>query len=604
MLIHRLCLSWRDSFLVMIAPCLLIVAPAAAQQATSDPRNTQSDVGYIGSESCIECHQDQHQSFLKTTHAVSAQVTDVSLEPEPGSYDHPLSGFRYEVEKRDGKLIHREIVRDADGNQLAVTEHPMAYSIGSGTHGKSYLFRDGPFLGQSPLTWYEETGTWKLSPGWDKANHYSFRRTVRTGCVFCHVGIIDRKEHNPYQFEIVEQVIGCERCHGPGQLHAKKYRENPDAAGIDPAIVNPDRLDRSLSEAICQQCHLQGAGKATVSNRDQWDFRPGLPLTDFHVDYRFDFGRDQMRIVGHVEQMHDSKCYTQTETLTCTTCHDPHDPKSGAEKVDFYRSACQQCHQNDSCAKPLAQRVEQADNSCYVCHMPKADTVVTHAALHHHRIGIHTKDQEEPIADNGVSPILDLSGLSARERDRCMAIAKVDLIRSGPKSDAAQQLAFEATETLIRLKNTGPLDPLAESMLAWLAQVQGQQPIAEQFANSILKAEPRPTLPRIEATSMLGEFAFKQGQKERAAEMFGLACSYHRDSRDLFYLGLSQNNLGKVQQAIATLNKSLEIDPTQLSAHMALRAIYEATGQPAKAAIHAEAQLKNAALLESLRGRE
>lgn len=50
----------------------------------------------------------------------------------------------------------------------------------------------------------------------------------------------------------------------PGELHAKKYRDDPDAQGVDRTIVNPDKLDRALSESICQQCHLAGAGKATI----------------------------------------------------------------------------------------------------------------------------------------------------------------------------------------------------------------------------------------------------------------------------------------------------------------------------------------------------
>ena len=66
-------------------------------------------------------------------------------------------------------------------------------------------------------------------------------------------------------------------------------------------------------------------------------------------------------------------------------------------------------------------------------------------------------------------------------------------------------------------------------------------------------------------------------------------------------MGLCQNNLGNVEQAIASLEKSLEIDPTQISAHMALRAIYQATNRPDKAAFHEQAQMKNTALLQKLR---
>ena len=588
--------------LTAISVFLLVGRNADAQVTASGWKNTRPGVRYVGTDKCVRCHPREHASYLKTTHSVSAAKTDPSKEPESGTYEHPLSGFRYEVERKNGRLVHREIMRDVDGDSLAVTEHAMAYSIGSGTHGKSYLYATGPFLGQSPLTWYQDIGSWEMSPGFDKPYHTSFRRNIRTGCVFCHVGSIDRKDGNPYQFQILETAIGCERCHGPGELHVKQYAENPNAVGVDRTIVNPSKLDRELAEAVCQQCHLQGAGKATVSGQDQWDFRPGLPLIDFHVDYQFRLANEQMRIVGHVEQLQSSECYQKTDTLTCTTCHNPHDPHAGAEKASFYRSVCLECHRDESCGKPRQQRIELADNNCHQCHMPRRETNVTHAALHRHRIGIHaTSDDERQIASTGLAPILDISKLPKRERERCAAIAKVGLLRSRPTHQEVQGFGYDATEALIRLKQTGPLDALGDSTVAWLALMQDQRPIAEQIAEEVLKNESRPTLARIEATSMLGQIMFEKGDAKRAAELFRQATGYYRDARDAFYLGLCLNNLGDVKGAIASLNRSLEIDPTQVSAHAALRAIYEATDQPDKAALHQQAQLKKTALLQKLR---
>jgi hypothetical protein len=591
----------KFNFVAPIVLLLLVVDDIHAQKTTSVWLNTQPDIKYIGSDQCVACHEDQHASYLKTTHSVSMAKADPANEPEPGVFEHPRSGFRYEIERKDGKFIHREMMRDVDGNELAMTQQPMAYSVGSGTHGKSYLYKVGPFFGQSPLTWYQETKSWRMSPGFDKPYHSSFRRNIKTGCVFCHAGRIDRKQHNPYQFEIVDAAIGCERCHGPGELHAKKYRDNPDASGDDFTIVNPAKLGRDLGEAICQQCHLQGAGKATVSGKDQWDFRPGLPLTDFHVDYQYRLAGEKMRIVGHVDQMHASQCYQQTQKLTCTSCHDPHNPIPSEGKVKFYRSICQQCHEDQSCSKPHDQRVDLTGNSCYQCHMPKAETNVAHAALHHHRIGIHNQqDGEAQKAITQLAPVLDILTLSERERIRCGAIAKVGLIRAKSDREEVQMFGMEATEALIQLKNTGPLDSLSNSSLAWLAQMQGQQSIAESLANDVLKNEQRPTLPRIEATSMLARFAFQKGDKEQAVKLYREAVGHYRDSQDLFYLGLCENNLGNVKAAITALEQSLEIDPMQFSAHMALRAIYEATNQPEKAAVHEEAQLRNTALLKKL----
>ena len=116
----------RYTFVASIVLVLWATTKVDAQQAASVWENTGRDVKYVGTTQCVECHRDQHASYLQTTHSISAARTDPELEPESGTYEHPLSGFRYEVQRRDGKLVHREIMRDVDGNVLAETEYPMA----------------------------------------------------------------------------------------------------------------------------------------------------------------------------------------------------------------------------------------------------------------------------------------------------------------------------------------------------------------------------------------------------------------------------------------------------------------------------------------------
>lgn len=566
--------------------------------------NTAADVEYIGSARCIECHREQHVSYLQTTHSVSVVETAADDEPPPTAFEHPASGSRYEVIHDGSLLIHRETRLDHRGIALATTEQPMFYTVGSGTHGKSYLFRDGEFWGQSPLTWYAESGQWEMSPGFDHAEHSSFQRKIATRCVFCHVGRIDRGEGNPYKFDIVEPAIGCERCHGPGELHARRHASGKLFSGPDRTIVNPATLPRDLAEGICQQCHLQGVSKVNTSGHQPWDFRPGLSLAEFRVDYQFGVGNDRMRIVGHVEQLHASPCYQQTESLTCTSCHDPHAPVPAAEKEAFYRQACLSCHQDQSCGTPHDERMRLADNSCYQCHMPKAPTNVTHAAFHNHRIGVYPDgDASLDVVTNQLVPVLDVSSLPERERARCEAIAKVVLYRDQLANPDYQSLATEAIQTLIGLKNSGEVDPLTDSTLAWLARRQGQLEICENLATEVLQREPKPRFARIEATSLLAEVAFNQSQRERAVELFRAVNEYHREARDLFFLGLSENNVGNVDRAIEALQRSLDVDPMQVGPHGALQAIYTAQQDPVKAAAHRELAERIRRTLEVLRAR-
>jgi predicted CXXCH cytochrome family protein len=573
----------------------------AGGTTSADPANADPSVKYVGTERCIECHKDQHESYLKTTHSRSAERVDPEREPQPGGFEHELSGHSYQVLHRDGKLIHQETLRGVDGEALAVTAVPIEFTMGSGAHGKSYVFRSGPFFGQSPVSWFQETKKWGMSPGYDVPHHPGFRRNVGIGCFFCHVGSIDRKQGNPNDFTVLEEKIGCERCHGPGELHVAKYRADPNATGEDNTIVNPAKLSRALAEAVCQQCHLQAAGKAYVSGRHEWDYRPGLPLTDFRVDYQYQLGDDTMRIVGHVEQLHMSECYKQTETLTCVTCHDPHHTPPPENSVQYYRSICLKCHQDESCGKPRAERIELAANDCSQCHMPKKDTDVTHAAFRHHRIGIHSKEAVENLdVIAGLSPVLDISSLSKTEQLRCEALAKFQVAQADPGNPNFQNYGIDAAKALIEVKNTGKADADADTILATLAFDQGQGAIAANIAQQVVSREQQPSRARIEALRLLAQLAFQRRDNDQAVKLYREVNQYQRNAYDLYHQGMAEQNAGNTPQAVAALQKSIDVDPSQVEAHRALSAILHSIGRDAEANKHDEAVRKNGARMQKL----
>jgi hypothetical protein len=94
------------------------------------------------------------------------------------------------------------------------------------------------------------------------------------------------------------------------------------------------------------------------------------------------------KFVGHVEQMHQSRCYQAAKgRLGCTSCHDPHRQPAPQEKVAYYRKSCLKCHQETGCTESLALRQQQAPgDDCAACHMPPLHTEVKHTAIADHRI--------------------------------------------------------------------------------------------------------------------------------------------------------------------------------------------------------------------------
>jgi len=182
-----------------------------------------------------------------------------------------------------------------------------------------------------------------------------------------------------------------ERCHGPGERHIETAEQ------FD--IVNPKKLTTALSDAVCEQCHLEGWVRVLPHGRDLYDFRPGLPLADFwSVFVSAGEPGENRRAVTHVEQMHESRCYQNSSgdnKLSCISCHNPHQYVRPSQRVASYRASCLACHENQGCTLPRPVRIQTSkEDSCIDCHMPRQSTAgVAHIAATDHRILRHARSR-------------------------------------------------------------------------------------------------------------------------------------------------------------------------------------------------------------------
>lgn len=475
--------------------------------------------------------------------------------------------------------------------RLAITQRDLKYAVGSGTHAQTFLYEADGLLGESPITWYRgQESEWDMSPGYDNASHPSFQREVSTDCLHCHVGGVELGGDAIDLKSISELTIGCERCHGPGSAHVSKHQFKDESS--EETIVNPKSLSRERSEAICQQCHMQGAITVAQEGQGVWDFRPGQLITDNRTVYQYQSGGDTMRIVGHVEQMHASKCYQETETLTCITCHNPHATLEGEAKVDAYRDVCLQCHKNESCGVTISNRMDETMNDCSTCHMPKASSNVSHVALHHHRIGVHQTGPPpvlEVTEKTELVPVIDDAHLPTAEQKRRMAIAKLHLATRDGTRPYDEDFREQAVEALFELYQNGMRDPVAMSSLAWDAFGEGYTEVAEALAKEAYRHPDRDARSRTLALRTLAKLAFAMRDFEAAARRYQLLSQGSRQVNDIHFHGLSEQNIGNTDKAISLLKKAIRIDPTFVSSHQALEAIHASLGQADQARHHAQA---------------
>ncbi len=549
--------------------------------------NTGPEAQYIGTAACAVCHSKNHESYLLTAHSRALSDVDLSTEPPDGSFENPTSGRFYRVYRQDGQLRQEESLRNAAGQKMAVVDLPARFLIGSGHYSRSYLVEVDGFLHESPITWYASKQQWSVSPGYDTPHPVGFERPVSVDCLTCHAGRAEATDGSVHRIVFREKAIGCENCHGPGSLHQEWHRTHqPDAGADDLTIVHPGKLSRPLREAICAECHLNGPARVYLRGRKANDYRPGRPQSDYRIDYSYDSRGTAMTVVGHIEQLHQSRCYQQTKELTCITCHDPHQPEKPKDPVAFYRQKCLECHATKPCGLDETQRRKQqpADN-CAACHMKRGDTDIPHIAFTHHRIGLHgTKQPTAPDRVPDLVPIEDVSGLSDTDRERNLGLAYLIVSR---KSPYAQPFRERARQHLENVRAEGLHD--AETALGLAELYNAEDPtLAAAFAKETLEEKDAPANVRALALMVLGNGAVQGSNFRAAIGPFEELIRMRRAGGDWRQLGLCYLREGDPAKARPVLEQALSIRPTDPAIHRWLAEAYLKLGAGDRAQEHQE----------------
>jgi hypothetical protein len=280
------------------------------------------------------------------------------------------------------------------------------------------------------------------------------------------------------------------------------------------------------------------------------DFRPGTPLADTLAIFLLPIRRNEPPgdpLLQCFVPKNLSECYLKSGgRLTCITCHDPHRQPTAQEAPASYRGKCMTCHTEKSCTLPLAVRLAKSPpNDCAGCHMPKQSIqTIAHAALTDHRILARAG---EPLPENA-------SHLTTPELPD---LVYSDAIPQPAPKPLPPLTLFRAYSQLVQLNNE--FAPSFDSVLDSLAKSESQD------------------------SAVLGVLGLKK-MSEEAPQSVAAAQEYFErairagstNPQNFELLATIQAQAGKAQDAIATIQRRLEINPYSPRLYRLLAALYVA----------------------------
>lgn len=481
---------------------------------------------------CARCHPSETAAFEQSPMGRSIGPPSVFAE---GRIVHQVSGSTITIQPRGSLLEHK-----VEEHGL-VAKYPVAYSVGDGIVGYSYMVRLGQYLYQSPASYYTQTKSWDLTPGYETEHTLDFTHQISSGCLFCHTGSVNFIAGTSNQFgEPAFTPISCDRCHGSPAAHLK-----------DPApgsIVNPAKLAPSRRDSVCEQCHLEGVVRILNPGRDWWDFQAGQAAESVFVTYLRAAVPGTLRAVSQSELLAQSRCARQSGgRLWCGTCHDPH--ASERDRPQAVRQVCLSCH-----GDLFAAGRHQAAAECVSCHMPRlTPNDIPHAASTDHRI--LRRPAPLPTSDNPMVELTAWQPPPAQFRDRDQALAA--LIVGG--THGLQSLHDKGAALLEALPQAvKDNDP---AVLSGLVSVRLQRREPEQalaFARRALEVQPDSGFSALSLSIALQNSGDEAGAEKMLLHTIDLDPSLQAAWINLAFLYERQ---GRQPDRIALLNRYLEWNP-------------------------------------------
>lgn len=385
-------------------------APVATDEDYS-PYHSIPNADYAGLKSCVECHQEQHQDWLKSDHHLAmnpatdefvlGDFNNITFEHFGQKFRFFKKGNEFWVNAPDSDGTYKDMKIDYTFGHEPLQQYLIPFPGGryqalqvcwdsrpkeEGGQRWYHLYPDEPVPPEDVLHWTRRHFNWNYM------------------CADCHSTNLD-KNFDPdtltYETTWSEMNVSCEACHGPGSEHvlwanaaAKEggasgvtddekraltdYAKSkglvvtlkePEEGGwaIDPETNLPKRtipLKSNVQVESCARCHAHRSLNEPVYTAGQGfhDSHHPSVITDqlYHHDGQID---EEVYVYGSFVQ---SKMFHAG--VRCSDCHNPHSMKLKMPG----NALCLQCHQAEPYNTPAHHFHETGSTgaSCVECHMP------------------------------------------------------------------------------------------------------------------------------------------------------------------------------------------------------------------------------------------
>ena len=362
---------------------------------------------FVGSGSCIECHQNEYAEWQQSDHQRAMQPADKNtVLGDFSDVTVSFHGIETRLFQQGNEFTVSTIGQNGEPGVFTVQytfgHYPLQQyliHIGKGHLQALNVAWDSRSKEQGGQRWYHLQADEDIDPEhpffWTR--HF---QNANSRCIACHSTNFFKNfdpEDQSYATAWSEVGVGCESCHGPASQHlalATASQLSPENTGFKrrpmPAltwafkgeddIASPTGVGNDAHIDTCGGCHsrrgINGDPNPLAAYHDQYRLAlldQGLYFADGQID-------DEVFVLGSFLQ---SKMHLKD--VTCANCHDAHSGKLIAQG----NALCAQCHKPERFDTAEHHRHQSGSDGaqCVNCHMPER-LYMTVDPRRDHRFGI------------------------------------------------------------------------------------------------------------------------------------------------------------------------------------------------------------------------